>query len=271
MHPRLLRAVGQHFASAAGPLRVLELGAGVGTMVERLLALGLPRGSHYRMVDRQPALLARAAERLRQPAAAAGLELTLSAQPIEEVLADPAAEPVDLLVAHALLDLVDLDRVIPLLARQPARLLWLTATFDGVTTWLPPIEAALDARIEQAYHLSMDRRHQGGVESGGAHSGRRLLAGLAAKGLLLDAGSADWVVWPRGGAYPHDEGYFLDCLLHFVESSLRDPAGGGCPHDPGLSDAEIAGWLAARRAQRAAATLVLCARHLDVLAAPATR
>ena len=77
---------------------------------------------------------------------------------------------------------------------------------------------------------------------------------------IVEAGSSDWLVIPRDGGYPADEGYFLECLLGFFEESLRGR--------PELDDRVLSRWLEKRRAQLAAGELLFMAHQLDVLAAP---
>ena len=53
-------------ATSEQPLRILEVGAGIGSMVERLLAGDLLTHATYTAIDQAPTLLAEACRRLRQ-------------------------------------------------------------------------------------------------------------------------------------------------------------------------------------------------------------
>jgi hypothetical protein len=104
----------------------------------------------------------------------------------------------------------------------------------------------------------MDRRMRQGLPSGDSRAGRHLFRELREAGAeLLEAGSSDWVVFPRGGSYSSEEVVFLRWILHFIEHSLT----GHAELDPGA----LAGWLEHRRAQLARAELVYLAHQLDFL------
>jgi trans-aconitate methyltransferase len=153
----LAQALGDRPDSA--PLRVLEVGCGIGTMVERLLDRGLLTRAAYTGIDVDPGCIRAAAQRLQDYAAARQVPLTvdaggamLFAAPAQDVRITFAAadlfdfldrEPEkaawDLLVAHAVLDLIDLPTALPrLLSRlAPGGLFYFTLNFDGATISIP--------------------------------------------------------------------------------------------------------------------------------------
>jgi len=269
--------------NASPPLRVLEVGAGIGTMVERVLERGLLARAEYHAIDEQRENMEAARTRLRawttergftlteekngvlqiarpggQPASSIALEtcdaLELAARP-------EAAARYDLLIAHAFLDLVDLPRALPRLLRtpRPGGLLYATINFDGVTAFEPAIDPDLDAAIERLYHQTMDERLIRGQPSGDSHSGRHLLALLATnEAEVLAAGASDWVVHARRRRYPQDEAYFLHFIIHTVAGALRG--------HPGLDGPTFEAWVAARHAQIERGELIYIAHQLDVLA-----
>ena len=96
---------------------------------------------------------------------------------------EPGKSAWDLLVAHAVLDLVDLPTALPpLLSRlAPGGLFYFSLNFDGATIFEPPIDPDLDALIEALYHRTMDTRRAGagpqaavapGADSSGASKRR---------------------------------------------------------------------------------------------------
>jgi len=260
-------------AAADGPLHILEIGAGLGTMLQRLVQHGLLQGPvTYVATDSDPGQLRAARPYLSHWAAKEGHALSwsgphrglLSTQKAEislvlgpvraEELADQATMPgpFQLLIAHAVLDLLDFPLWLPpLLGRLTAHgLAYLTCNFDGKTLWLPACEG--DKEIGRIYHASMEARLRGA-----SHTGRRLLAFLQRPGLeLLAAGSSDWLIHPRKGSYCRDEAFFLHAILATVEGQLssakRPPA---C----------LAPWVASRRRQLEAGQLSFLASHLDFL------
>ncbi len=267
-------------------LSVIEVGAGIGTMLARLLRWGiLPLAVDYTLLDSDPENIAFAQTwlpqwarergyQVHQPPASSPVEIResvtesafsirLSASKsvtpsvnITIIQADlfdyirSAPAPADLLIAHAFLDLLPLPDSLPGLLSLTKNLAWLTLNFDGVTTFEPVLDPELDSAIEAAYHRTMDTRPGGGD----SRSGRHLFGFLEQAGVqIVSAGASDWVVYPVEGRYPADEAYFLQSILHFFEESLG--------HLP-----ELAGWLEKRRAQLARGELVYIAHQIDFLA-----
>ncbi len=278
----LNREVRDHLSRAVArwpetpPLRVLEVGCGIGTMIERLLKWGVLRRAVYTAVDIQAENLVAARERLQSLAAvpdpASAEEGHLLIQDRDRrVLVDFEAVDFfefaareqghaswDLLVAHAFLDLVDLATAIPLLLSllRPGGLFYFTLNFDGATILEPPVDPDLDRHVEEFYHRSMDRRLTRGHPSGDSRTGRRLFNRLAAAGArVVAAGSSDWVVFPGEAGYPGDEAYFL----HFMVETIRRALQG----HPELDRERFENWIETRHAQIEANTLIYLAHQLD--------
>ena len=264
----LAQAVRARQAALSRPLRVLEIGAGVGTMVERLLAWRLfdadAAGIDYTLLDADPALLAAAQARLTHLPSWLQLELA-SASALDyaaRVAAAGAMQQCDLLIANAFLDLLDLETALPLLRGLLAddALFYFTINFDGATLLEPTIDPAFDAAIEAAYHRTMDERITDGRPSGDSRTGRHLFTRLPAAAFeIRAAGSSDWVVHPLAGRYPADEAYFLHFIVATMYGALRD--------DPTLGAARFAAWIAARHAQIERGELVYVAHQLDFFGA----
>ncbi len=139
-----------------GGVRVVELGSGIGTMVERMLDRRLLARFSYRGVEAQPGLARLAPRRLsawgrKHGYAVDGLPdgLVLRREAEEVRLAFPAVDALqvarrrrrttDLLMAHAFLDLLDLPTALPALLGmlRPGGLFYFTLNFDGVTAFEP--------------------------------------------------------------------------------------------------------------------------------------
>jgi SAM-dependent methyltransferase len=253
------------------PPRVLEIGAGAGTMLSRLAEWDVLWSADYTLVERDGAALAEArrhfervgavtpldAERLRFSCGSAAFEVTLAQAEASAFVADPAhARRFDLIIANAVLDLMHLPEIVPALwgALTPGGLYWLSINFDGETIFLP--EHALDASVMRAYHRTMDERLLDGKPAGDSRSGRHLLELLPKTGArLLAAGSSDWVVFPQAGAYVDDEAYFLHHIVHTIESALASSTE--------VDAAALAAWIALRHAQIERAELTYIAHQLD--------
>ena len=267
------------------PLRVLEVGAGIGTMVERLLEWGLLTSATYTAIDAQPDNIAEARHRLPRWAAKRGFSVEGGREQIclqrgkqnvvvrleavdlfDFVARETGRRAWDLLVAHAFLDLMDVPSTLPAFFSllRPGGLFYFTLTFDGATVLQPEIDPEFDAQIETLYHQTMDRRITAGKPSGDSQAGRHLLGHLRVAGAeLLDAGGSDWVVFAGPNGYPADEAYFLHFIVHTIYTALEG--------HPGLEAERFEDWIAQRHAQVEEGTLVYIAHQLDYLGyAPAS-
>ena len=254
----------------SGAPRVLEIGAGLGTMVARLLDWQVIGGGEYTLLDVDGRLLRESCTWLRAWASARGVRaeplpdglllgevrVHLVEAELGDYLADGPGNAAQLLGANAVLDLVDVPAVLPGLLRllAPGGVYWFTVNFDGESVFQP--DHPHDDDVLGAYHRSMDDRVRYGRPAGESRTGRHLFGHLRAAGVpVLSAGASDWVVHAGPDAtYPDDEGYFLDSILQTVAEALAGPA----------APAGLADWLAARRRQLARGELVYMAHQLDV-------
>ena len=254
------------------PIRIIEVGAGIGTMLRRLIQWDVIRQAEYVLVDEMAENIEYASEWIPQWATEAGLKAERIGQNklmlfdeghdvrIQLEQADvfdfiqKNQDPADLLIAHAFLDLLPMPESLLKLSSLTKGLAWLTINFDGMTTFKPSIDAALDEQIEQLYHKTMDTRPTGGD----SQSGRHLFGHLRSVGAeILAAGASDWVVHPLNGKYPHDEAFFLKYILAFFEESLGE--------HPDLSGDVFKHWLYERRSQVERGELVYIAHQMDFL------
>jgi SAM-dependent methyltransferase len=262
------------------PLKVLEIGGGIGTMVERLMDWGLLTDAIYTTVDRHPDHVKEARARLQRYALDRGFQVA-SGEQAELIISHPphclrlSFESVDffdfaprvqgqaawdLLIAHAFLDLVDLSAALPLLLSllRPGGLFYFTLNFDGATIFEPPLDPDLDRQIATLYHRAMDERRGPGRPSGHSQTGRRLLNSIPpAGGRVLCAGSSDWVVFPGPKGYSEDEAYFLHFIIETIRQALED--------HPHLEKERFSDWLAQRHAQVDQGRLIFIAHQLDLL------
>jgi SAM-dependent methyltransferase len=257
---------------AADRPRVLEVGAGLGTMVARLIDWGVVEAGEYVLLDADQQLLDRSRRWLRDWASTRGLRsdllpdgLLLGDLRVRLVHAELGsyqqaadAAPSDVLIANAVLDLVDVPAMLPGLLRllMPGGVYWFTINYDGESIFMPA--HPYDDRIMRAYHRDMDERIRYGRPAGESRTGRRLFHYLRAAGApALAAGSSDWVVCAAPeGHYPGDEAYFLRTILHTIGGALRH-------RQDWVEPADLDDWLTARGTQVAAGELVYIAHQLD--------
>jgi SAM-dependent methyltransferase len=256
----------------AGAPRILEVGAGLGTMVARLLDWRVVAAGEYVLLDADRQLLDCSRRWLSDWAAAQGvrgdllpdglqvgaLRVRLVHAELGDYLEAAHGELADVLIANAVLDLVDVPAVLPGLLRLlvPGGVYWFTINYDSESIFAPGHPH--DDRVMRAYHRDMDERIRYGRPAGQSRTGRSLFHHLRDAGApALAAGSSDWVVYPApDGNYPADEAYFLRSILNTIRDALRN-------RPDWLEPADLAEWLAVRRRQLAAGDLVYVAHQLD--------
>jgi SAM-dependent methyltransferase len=260
------------------PIEVLEVGAGIGTMVERLLAWKVLGNAAYTAIDGDPDVIAEACRRL--PRWASGCGYRLSVQSPEKMVLKKTDQDIsvefeaiefgdfvkrergrrswDLLLANAFLDLIEVPSALPRLFSllRPGGLIYFTINFDGVTILQPEIDPALDRQIVTLYHRAMDNRVTPGEHSGESCTGRHLFANLRACGAeLLDVGSSDWVLFAGFNGYPEDEAYFLHHIIQTIHTALNG--------SPELDANLFASWIRERHNQVEQGRLIYIAHQLD--------
>src|SRR5215470_8623281 len=219
----------------AGAPRVLEVGAGLGTMVARLMDWGAVGAGEYILLDADRQLLDHSRRWLHDWATARGLRSDLLPDGLQvgdlrvrlvhaelgSYLETDHGALADVLIANAVLDLVDVPAILPRLLRLlvPGGVYWFTINYDGETIFEPG--HPLDGQVTRAYHRDMDERIRYGRPAGESRTGRLLFHYLRAAGApALAAGSSDWVVYAaRDGNYPADEAYFLSRILNTIRDA----------------------------------------------------
>jgi SAM-dependent methyltransferase len=275
---RLRTEVASAAATTRATLRIVEIGAGLGTMVARLVDWCVIRRAEYVLLDVDAAILAEARDRLTrwahdkgfaaEPANDAirirgpdGVDLMITM--IQDEIADflqrgSASPPADLLIASAVLDLMDVPATLPGLLRllAPDGLYWFSINYDGETVLQP--EHAEDGELMRTYNLSMDQRVRYGRPAGHSRTGRRLFHQLTTAGaVVLAAGASDWVVHARDARYEADEAYFLHHIVQTIDDALQARAD--------VDRGTLATWVALRHSQIEGGQLVYLAHQLDVV------
>lgn len=263
------------------PLRVLEMGAGIGTMLARLIEGGVLRQAEYTAVDNNDrhlramrAYLARWApergvnvrwrdqRRFHLQWADGDITATYRVMDVYDFCRRSLpARGWHLLLAHAFMDLVDLRSLLPCLFELAAKdgCLYLTLNYDGETVFLPPAVQRQEQQILALYNRSMDQREVDGRPAGHSQTGRLLLGLLMETGAdILAAGSSDWVVHPRAHRYSAEEAFFLQYILETIGQELEG--------HPELAPASLKRWLEERLAQLRRGELIYMAKQLDILA-----
>jgi SAM-dependent methyltransferase len=262
------------------PLRIIEAGAGIGTMLERMLESHLFQEAYYTGLDIEPDIIAHARARLPVWASEHGFQVECRSQgPIllkkhsqsisaEYELADIQIysssyqnwSSYDLLVANAFLDLTEIRSSLPRLLRllKNEGLFYLSINFDGVTILEPEIDPEFDRLVIDLYHRTMDERLTNGLPSGDSRAGRHLFGNVRqAGGQILAAGASDWVIFPGIDGYPEQDADFLHFIIHTIHTALRG-------HES-LDQAYLDKWINIRHAQIKHSEMVYIAHQIDIL------
>jgi SAM-dependent methyltransferase len=271
---------GLRTSTASEPLRVIEFGAGIGTMFERVLAWDLAPHLHYALVEINPdyldAFRSRNATKHQgcthhphgRPFEKAASAEILTATTVEiicadlyDVFADPRQTGQwDLIIAHAVMDLVDASGALAGFSRlaKPGGLLYLSLIYDGHTEFLPVEDPEFEQKVLDRYHLSMDRRTIRGSRSGTSRAARAMFGRFAAQGLpILAAGSSDWIVYPQAGCYRAEEALFLNTIIETIHVQLQQ--------DPAVDPDRLAAWTVRKHDLVKTGKLIYMARNMDFL------
>ena len=262
--------------SAGHPIKVLEIGAGIGTMVARMLEWGLLQYAEYTGIDNQNENIQHARLYLKEWAERQSFDVSetnagmlilgkntkvrvnlLDADLYKFMDTHPAANW-DLVVAHAFLDLVSLPDTLRQIFNlgQKNFLYYFTINYDGLTILEPVIDAEFDNLLLSLYHSTMKERIKNGVPFGDHQTGRHLIDYIPRMGgRILSAGSSDWVVIPGSSGYPMDEAFFLHFIINTINEALMK--------HPQLDSQQFAKWIELRHAQIEREELIFIAHQMD--------
>ena len=226
-----------------GPLHVVDLGAGTGSGL-RALAPALSGPQRWTLVERDPALIGRGQAALAGCGVAWAyrcLDLALDLDRLVE-------EPVDLITASALIDLVSEPWLAGLLAWQhrAQAALYLALSYDGRCSWAPPLP--FDEVV-----LALVNRHQRTDKGFGPALGPDAARRLRELSKDAEAGTSDWVLEPCDRAIQNE------LLTGYTQAALAIAPS---------RTVEVAQWAHHRRRLMAAAASRLTVGHTDLLLLP---
>lgn len=259
---------------SANPMRIVDVGAGIGSMCRRLLRWDvLPDNATYVVLDADPETVRIGCETTREWVEASDREATWESEQrlylpdsatTVRFVADDAfrhlkGQTYDVLLGHAFADLIDLPDALPALLEgvDSEGVCYFPITFDGQTAFRPSDDEATTRAIIDAYHRTMN------LDDGSAQFGRVLLdAVVDSEAELLSAGGSDWVVAPP---YDGQQAYFLHHILHFVEESVGGDVIDGVD---ALDENAVRRWVDAKHKAVEAEELTYLAQNMDVLFTP---
>ncbi len=267
---------------------ILDLGAGTGSTLRRLIDVGFQKSFTYYGLDMDPDLTHAAADNHRELFESRGfvvtsspnhndLEASLTAKrknmdvtivlltgnifdtDFQERFSDTNINTV---TANAFFDLVPLGpalRTIKSILR-PGGMLYSTINYDGRTTILPQYENEdFEEKLYSVYDRSMDSRATYDGEVGGHRCGSKMYGALEAEGYrIVGYGNSDWSIFPWGDEYRNDEKVFLTSLVRMIyDEALQHPE---------LDRNELDSWFQLRNRQLETARLSLFVHQSDQLA-----
>lgn len=243
----------------AGPVRIAEVGAGTGTMLDRMREWGF-----FASMERAGRAVTYHAWELSSESAARLTERLAASPEVESwrVFTRDAADgpydqtPYDLVVAHAVLDLFRPDVAAEMLARllDTSGVAYASIVFDGATFMEPAMDERIDEEILRLYHRSM----------GGGWARRHLRTVREYGFSVAEVGSSDWIVPPRGDRTRADEQVLLSTILDMVKESVGSLIDDGV--DTALDKETLHRWIAHRREQVERGELLFVAHQFDFLA-----
>ena len=245
--------------SGGDAVRIAEIGAGTGTMIDRLRdwgALGpdgvAGRAATYDAWEMNPETAAVLAERT---AASEFARAEVHVGDLREWTGDARF---DLVIAHAVLDLFSPQEVAALMDRllTDRGVLYASIVFDGVTLMEPAIDAEIDDEVLRLYHRSM---RQG--------FGRRQLWHLWDAGFeIVATGSSDWVIPPRRNGPRPEERELVGTILEMMRGAVTGQLETGASSNGDLTVERLNRWIDQRHRQLQAGDLFFAAHQIDFVA-----
>jgi SAM-dependent methyltransferase len=242
------------------PVRIAEIGAGTGTMLDRLSewgffarVVGEGRGVTYDAWEINPVTAALLQDRLtRTPGVEQGTAHVGDVRDRED------GERFDLVIANAVLDLFPPDEAAEMVAGllAPGGVLYASIVFDGVTLLEPGIDDRLDTEVLRLYHRSMTQGF-----------GRRHVLALRAAGFeIAEIGSSDWIIPPRGEGPTPEERELIDTILGIMDEAVSAQL--STAPDAAITRDELNEWIRRRRVQLDAGEILFEAHQMDFIALP---
>lgn len=199
-------------------MSIVDLASGTGSTV-RALATTLPTPQHWKLVDKDPVLLAKAFATRRQ----AGVSIETQQFDLNGDLGPLLDDGIDLITASALIDLVSEPWLANLAAAAAARLLpvYIALTYDGRLKFsrLDPDDASIVAAFNA--HQLTNKGFGPALGPRAAASAERIFRTL---GYSFVSGYSDWVAEPEDAEFQLELLADLRRVAHEMGGHARDAA-----------------------------------------------
>ncbi len=243
-------------------IKILEIGAGIGTMIERITDQSIVKDCFYTAIEQEPGFKDYALQRLSESPEYTLInkgqlwQLTTSNTTITiDWLSGDGLDinrivnetDFDLVLGHAVIDLLPVPKFLPDLFKhlEPDGGYYFSLNFSGKTEFRPAhID---DETIYNAYHKDMDKRFNN-IDWLASRTGEILGEWLIEQGHnVLATGPSDWRLTSRDNG---DDILFLENILQTIEKALQ-----GLPC--------LESWLTERQRQLASKELSFTASNID--------
>lgn len=219
LYEQFLDALGAHQAVAGRPIRILEIGAGRGTQMQRICADAKERGIPFQYEALEPNDANRAVvSRVASAYSAEGSAITVHPNAFRSFAASLSARQYDAVVARSVLDLMPLPNALSCLhdITHDSWMLYAPLTFGMVTHLAPGLPSQLsdaEHKITNIYHNSILEKTS--LEKGDLVSHKIATWGNE-QGASVAMKASDWVINPSEEQYKNDEAYALASILGFM-------------------------------------------------------
>ncbi|NNE37383.1 MAG: class I SAM-dependent methyltransferase [Gammaproteobacteria bacterium] len=252
----------QHRQAQKNRVKILEIGAGIGTMIERIIDEAMVKDCFYTAIEQEPEFKDHAFDRLsennrftmvtddsRWDLSSGNTRLTIEwlsgdAMEINQILEQ---RDYDLVLSHAVIDLLPVPLFLPRLFKhlKSDGGYYFSMNFSGKTEFSPGHTD--DEIIYNAYHQDMDSRFNN-IDWQPSRTGILLGEWLINQGHnVLATGPSDWILSSHSNT---DDNLFIENILQTIEKALID-----LPY--------LESWLDTRRQQLKSGELWFSASNID--------
>ncbi len=241
------------------PLRVLEIGAGRGDQMNRILNDIAARKitAHYTALEPQPENRT-VTESVAESYVSGPHTVTVQPTPLLDVATENGTT-YDAIVARSVLDLMPLHDALATIEAllSKAGILYAPLTF-AMGTKLAPYPSARTASTEHKatsiYHNSI--RQKTDIEKG-SYPAHEISHWANARNARISMRGSDWVISPSKKTYYQDEAYALQSILAFMHDEAEQVAT--------ISQPDLDSWWATRMRMLHNNTLIYTANQFDLL------
>lgn len=259
LYQQFLEALLAHADETRAPLRVLEIGAGRGDQMGRILDDMAARDTavHYTALEPQPENRA-VTETAARSYATGPHTVTIQPTPFLDVATEDATA-YDAIVARSVLDLMPLQDALRSIAGliSETGILYAPLTF-AMGTKLAPYPSARTAgtehKVTSIYHNSI--RQKTDIENG-AYPAHEISHWANIQSAHITMKGSDWVIAPSKKTYHQDEAYALQSILAFMHDEAEQVAT--------IPQPDLDSWWTTRMRMLHNNTLIYTANQFDLL------